>query len=43
MFWFIAVALVLSHAAALGAGGFLHYRFGKAVLATVAVLKNLPK
>ena len=34
MIWFILAALAVSHLAALGAGGYLHYRFGSTVVST---------
>jgi len=42
-FWLITAALAVSHLAALGAGGYLHYRFGRTVVAAAEALKNLPK
>jgi hypothetical protein len=43
-FWFIAAALAVSHLAALGAGGYLHYRFGaKTVRAAAAVADAFKK
>jgi hypothetical protein len=39
----IIVAAIVSHAVACVAGGYLHYRFGKAVKAIADQIKNLPK
>jgi hypothetical protein len=39
MIWFILAGLALSHAAALVAGGYLHYRFGSTVVSTARVLE----